>query len=124
MHIYLIGYRGSGKSTVGRLLAQALDRPLVDTDDWIESGQEKTIREIFAERGEAGFRDLEQTAVSQVASFPDPTVVNWEVELSFALPIGKHCKPLVAVFGWTHRPSFFTRSRFVRILAVVIVVRI
>ncbi len=75
MHLYLIGYRGSGKSTVGRLLAQALDRPLVDTDDWIESSQEKTIREIFAERGEAGFRDLEQTAVSQVASFPDPSVV-------------------------------------------------
>lgn len=75
MHLYLIGYRGSGKSTVGRLLAQALDRPLVDTDDWIESSQEKTIREIFAEQGETGFRDLEQTAVSQVAAFPDPAVV-------------------------------------------------
>lgn len=76
MHLYLIGYRGSGKSTVGRLLAQMLDRPLIDTDDWIESGQEKTIREIFAEQGEPGFRDLEQTAVAQVASFSEPSVIS------------------------------------------------
>lgn len=76
MHLYLIGYRGSGKSTVGRLLAQALDWPLVDTDDWIESSQEKSIREIFEEQGEEGFRDLEQTVVGQVASLGDSAVVS------------------------------------------------
>ncbi len=53
-----------------------LDRPLIDSDDWIESGQEKSVREIFAEQGEAGFRDLEQTAVCQVASFSDPAVIS------------------------------------------------
>lgn len=75
MHVYLIGYRGSGKSTVGRLLAQAMDWPLIDTDDWIESGQGKSIREIFAEQGEPGFRDLEQTAVVQVSSMAEPAVI-------------------------------------------------
>lgn len=75
MHLYLIGYRGSGKSTAGRLLAQALDRPFIDTDDWIESAQGRSVREIFAAEGEAGFRDLEQVAISQVSSFPEPAVI-------------------------------------------------
>jgi shikimate kinase len=75
MHVYLLGYRGSGKSTVGRLLAQALDRPFVDTDDWIESGQGQSIREIFAAQGESGFRDLEHAAIAQVSSFVEPAVV-------------------------------------------------
>lgn len=70
-----MGYRGSGKSTVGRLVAQALDRPMVDTDDWIESGQGKTIREIFAVQGEQVFRDYEQAAIEQVSSIDDPLVV-------------------------------------------------
>lgn len=75
MHLYLLGYRGSGKTTVAHLLAQALDQPMVDTDDWIESNHGKTIRQIFSERGEEGFRDLEQTAVAQVSSISMPTVV-------------------------------------------------
>lgn len=76
MHIYLIGYRGSGKSTIGRLLSQVLDRPFVDTDQWIESSQDKSIKEIFAEVGEVGFRDLEQAAVCQVGQLPEPAVVS------------------------------------------------
>ena len=76
MHLYLIGYRGSGKSTVGRLLSQSLQRPMVDTDDWIESAEGKPIREIFAELGEEGFRQLEQTAVAQVAQLHEPAIVS------------------------------------------------
>ncbi len=75
MHIYLLGYRGSGKTTVAPLLAQALDLPVVDTDDWIESSSGYSIRQIFESIGEAGFRDLEQKAISQVASLDQPTVV-------------------------------------------------
>lgn len=75
MHVYLMGYRGSGKTTVGRLLAQALDWPLIDTDDWIESGQGQSIRQIFAAQGESGFRDLEQATIVQVSSFLEPAVI-------------------------------------------------
>jgi shikimate kinase len=75
MHIYLLGYRGCGKSTVASLLAQLLDRPSIDTDDWIESATSQTIRDIFASVGEPGFRDLEQRAIAQVAGLQEPSVV-------------------------------------------------
>lgn len=75
MHIYLIGYRGSGKSTVGRLLAQRLSRPHVDSDDLIESESGMTIKDIFATKGEPWFRDLEAKIVAEISARPQPTVV-------------------------------------------------
>lgn len=68
MHVYLIGYRGSGKTTIGKLLAVRLDRPSIDCDDLIEQAAGQTIREIFASEGEAGFRDREQAAIEQLAA--------------------------------------------------------
>ncbi|QDV22444.1 shikimate kinase [Aureliella helgolandensis] len=68
MHIYLIGYRGCGKSTVGRGLAAELGREVVDTDDLIEQAAGRSIAEIFASEGEAGFRDRESQAIASVAS--------------------------------------------------------
>lgn len=76
MHVYLIGYRGSGKSTVGKVLAHRLDRPFVDTDDLIESESGMTIKEIFATRGEPWFRDLEAKIVSEVSRRPLPSIVS------------------------------------------------
>lgn len=55
----LIGYRGTGKTTISRLLARQLGWTSVDTDDLIESRAGKSIKEIFAEDGELRFRDLE-----------------------------------------------------------------
>ncbi len=75
MHIYLMGYRGSGKSTVGRLLAQRLGWPVIDTDDLIEAAAGSTIREIFEAEGEAGFRDREERAIAEVAALISPHVV-------------------------------------------------
>lgn len=75
MHLYLVGYRGPGKSTIGRLLAARLGRPLVDTDDAIESTAGMSIREIFAAEGETGFRDREQRAIAEVANEPSSLVV-------------------------------------------------
>jgi shikimate kinase len=57
--IYLIGYRGTGKSTVARLLAERLGWQSVDADAELEKHFGKSIRQIFAEEGEAGFRDKE-----------------------------------------------------------------
>ncbi len=68
MHIYLIGYRGSGKSTVGRILAKRLGVPIVDTDDMVEQTCGMSIKEIFQQGGEASFRDREEQAISDVAS--------------------------------------------------------
>ncbi|QDT09219.1 shikimate kinase [Planctomycetes bacterium K23_9] len=67
-HIYLTGYRGTGKSSVGRILAQRMTRTLVDLDDRIESAAGKTIREIFDDGGEAAFRDWETKCLELVVA--------------------------------------------------------
>lgn len=69
-HLYLTGYRGSGKTTVGRLVASRLGRRCIDLDDEIETHAGRSIREIFAENGEAAFRDLETAALARVAGGP------------------------------------------------------
>ena len=58
-NIVLIGMMGCGKTTVGKLLAQHLNRPLVDTDALIEQREGRSIPDIFARDGEAYFRALE-----------------------------------------------------------------
>src|SRR5438046_168741 len=58
---------GTGKSTVGRLLAARLDRPFVDLDDRIVADAGATIPEIFAGEGEAGFRKREAAMIARVA---------------------------------------------------------
>ena len=59
MLIFLIGMPGSGKSTIGRLLAEEMTLPFFDTDSIIESIQDMTIGEIIRQQGEASFRDME-----------------------------------------------------------------
>jgi shikimate kinase len=67
MSIVLIGYRGSGKTTIGRRLAERLARGFVDVDDLIVRKAGKSIREIFADHGESHFRELESRAVAEAA---------------------------------------------------------
>jgi shikimate kinase len=69
MRIYLIGYMGSGKSTVGTGLAKALNLDFIDLDHYIESRNHRTIPDIFARDGEAEFRRLEQKALHEVSEF-------------------------------------------------------
>jgi len=69
-HVWLIGMMGSGKSTVGRLVADRLGRPFYDTDELIEQAGDASIPEIFAEEGESGFRQRERWIVEDVASRP------------------------------------------------------
>jgi shikimate kinase len=61
--IFLVGYRATGKSTVARLLAERLGWAWVDADEVLERRHGRTIRQIFAEEGEAGFRDKEAAIV-------------------------------------------------------------
>ena len=69
--IFLIGYMGSGKTTVGKLLAKRLGYSFVDMDAHIEEQQFKSVGQIFAERGEDEFRVLEQRCLHEVAQFDD-----------------------------------------------------
>ncbi len=66
-NIYLIGYRCTGKSTVGRALADCRGLEFCDTDDLIAAGEQKTIAEIVANRGWQHFRDLEKECVRRLA---------------------------------------------------------
>ncbi|MFQ5706783.1 MAG: shikimate kinase [bacterium] len=67
-NIFLIGFMGAGKTTIGRVLAQKLSRTFVDTDALIEEKAGKSIPEIFTERGEGYFRDLESEVIEAVAA--------------------------------------------------------
>lgn len=64
--IVLIGMMGSGKSTIGKRLAAALDMPFVDSDHAIEDAAGCTIAEIFAQYGEAEFRDGERRVIARL----------------------------------------------------------
>ncbi len=67
-HIFLYGPPGSGKSTVGKILARNLDLPFLDLDVVIEQEAGRSIPQIMAEDGEAIFRDLETAALERVAN--------------------------------------------------------
>ena len=69
--IILIGYMGAGKTTVGKALSKELGIPFYDLDWYIESRMRKTVSQIFAERGEEGFRQIEHNMLHEVAEFED-----------------------------------------------------
>jgi len=66
-NIYLCGFMGTGKSTIGRILARQLDWPLVDLDSVIEHQTGYSIASLFEERGEPYFRALETETLLEVA---------------------------------------------------------
>ena len=69
--IILIGYMGSGKTTVGKALSKETGMMFYDLDWYIESRMHKTVAQIFAERGEEGFRKIEYNMLHEVAEFED-----------------------------------------------------
>ena len=69
MRVYLVGYMGSGKSTIGRELASMLGLTLIDLDHYLENKYFKTIPQIFAEEGEDSFRRKEQAVLHEVSTF-------------------------------------------------------
>ena len=74
MSIVLIGYRGSGKSTIGKLLADRLWQTFVDTDQLIQQAAGKSIKEIFEHDGEPHFRDLERDAIARVSQLEEHVI--------------------------------------------------
>ncbi|HKJ41529.1 MAG TPA: shikimate kinase [Sunxiuqinia sp.] len=74
MRIFLIGYMGCGKSTMGRRLSQLLDVTFIDLDKYIEEKYIKTVPRIFAEEGEEAFREKERASLKEVAEFDEVIV--------------------------------------------------
>ena len=119
--IFIIGFMGSGKSTLGRALARATGRQFIDLDSYIEQRFHANVRDIFAARGEQGFRDIERRMLHEVSEFENVIVAcgggtpcffdNMEVmnsrgttvmletshqKLLTRLKMGRHRRPLIA----------------------------
>jgi shikimate kinase len=121
--IVLTGFMGSGKSTVGPLVAQRLGWRFVDVDDAIEAEAECTVAELFEREGEAAFREREHVAIARLGrdeglvlalgggaiereetrtlllAQPDTLLVHLEVELATTLARcrgGEHLRPVLA----------------------------
>ncbi|MCL2709816.1 MAG: shikimate kinase [Planctomycetaceae bacterium] len=73
--LILIGYRGTGKTTVARKLAEHLGTPALDSDLEIERRAGKSIAEIFAQDGEPVFRDWEESVIAEILASPNPLVL-------------------------------------------------
>jgi len=73
--VYLLGFMGCGKTTIGELLAQRIRWPFIDLDATIEAGQAVSIREIFKNAGEPFFRQIEHAALIE-ASRSEPAVIS------------------------------------------------
>lgn len=69
--IFLIGYMGAGKTTVGKDLAKKTGLSFVDLDNHIEARYHKTVGQLFKEKGEAEFREIEKRMLHEVAMFED-----------------------------------------------------
>ena len=74
MRIYLVGYMGCGKSTIGRKVADMLEITFIDLDKYIEERYFKTVPAIFAEEGEKRFREKERVSLHEVSQFEDIVV--------------------------------------------------
>lgn len=74
VRIFLAGYMGAGKTTLGKAFARRLNVPFIDLDWYIEERFHKTVGELFSERGETGFRELERNMLHEVAEFEDVVI--------------------------------------------------
>ncbi|MCM1504869.1 MAG: shikimate kinase [Muribaculum sp.] len=72
--IFLIGYMGCGKSTLGRTVSALTGWQFIDLDNYIEQRFHRTVKDIFAEYGEEGFRKRERAMLQEVADFEDVIV--------------------------------------------------
>lgn len=72
--VFLIGYMGCGKTTLGEVLARQMQLRFIDLDEYIEARSGKSVVEIFDEMGENRFRELETAALQEVASMTDVIV--------------------------------------------------
>jgi len=73
-NIYLVGFMGTGKTTVGKILAKKLNKKFLETDNLIEKKEKKKIVDIFKEYGEPYFRKLEKELIKKISKKKDLVV--------------------------------------------------
>jgi len=133
--IFLIGFMGAGKTTLGKALARRMDLSYIDTDHFIENRYRKKVSDIFACEGEDKFRDLEHRVICEIAEFENVVVssggglpcfydnmkvmnqagltVYLEVsvdELATRLTLSKTARPVLQGRQGTELTSFITES--------------
>ena len=72
--IILVGFMGTGKTEVGRALAQRLERPFLDTDEMVESEAGCSVASMFGAEGEAAFRQAERRAAMEAVRTPGAVI--------------------------------------------------
>ncbi|MGC9150886.1 MAG: shikimate kinase [Microbacter sp.] len=72
--IFLIGYMGSGKTTIGQLIAKQLNKQFIDLDRWIENRFHRSIHDLFEAHGEEWFRKVEHENLKEVSFFQDVVI--------------------------------------------------
>ena len=72
--IFLIGYMGSGKTTLGKAYARENELAFIDLDWYIEERMHQSISDLFAKQGEAGFRELERKMLHEAGEFEDTVI--------------------------------------------------
>ncbi|MDR5590939.1 shikimate kinase [Christiangramia sp. SM2212] len=76
MKIFLLGYMGSGKSYIGKRLAERIEQDFIDFDEEIEKRENSKISEIFEKKGEIYFRKLERKVLEEMTSSPENLVIS------------------------------------------------
>ncbi len=74
--IILLGYMGSGKTSVGKILSEKTNIPFIDLDELIEKKENTSIKKIFETRGEIYFRKVEHQILKEILSRPEPIVLS------------------------------------------------
>jgi shikimate kinase len=105
MRLYLIGFMGAGKTTVGALVAERLGVPFVDLDSEVERAAGHPVREVFARQGEAAFRAWESEALRRTFATPDVVVATGGGTLG--VEANREAIARLGYSVWLH-PSFAT----------------
>ena len=94
-NMILIGFMGAGKTSIGKRVARLLQLELIDTDEWIEQQQNRSINDIFAAEGEPYFRDLETAALKELLQREGKAVIS----VGGGLPMREENRKLLHTLG-------------------------
>jgi shikimate kinase len=95
-NIILVGYMGSGKTTVGKSLARLMNFKFVDTDEMIVERENRTINEIFATDGEETFRNIETSLIKELI---DDDTKNLVISTGGGMPLRSENRQLLKALG-------------------------